>query len=469
MTPALATCITRQELVAALRMGQRAFNHSIESIHDEEIASVADAALCRLLSHLLFKETSNIYDLGKRPKTLLKSLPEEILRTCQLFEMIYRCSKVKITASFERVGPDLLRLICHIIMHELQKYSASLPNPEFRDGHSSSYESNRPDSKPIAIKTSEHASEAPHDTCLQSVTRILFLYARVQSLTEAMANHTRLVSLCISLIQYPIDVVPFEAQHNALFILANMACCRSCVLTISSHDRLLDTVIQAADQNQQTTLTHKTSWADYYQPLRFNCTAFRCLLNLSIPKENKVTMVGKDNLLRSIAYTTGMQTSQWVGIPQAINDMASQTRRFAMSTLRNIASAPPDQKYRLCTFQNSILLDSLCNAALNDHDPVTKEKSFAVIFNLACIDTAEILISHPQLLELLADAASLPSPGSSQGGDSNNKLELSEMPYQSLVSLSQAMNHLSLDSRGRLQNVLSQVNLSRTPMDEDVH
>lgn len=429
---------------------------------------MADAALCRLLSHLLFKETSYIHDFDNRPKAMLKSLPEEILRTCQLFEMIYRCSKVKITASFERVGPDLLRLICHIIMHELQKYNASLPDPEFRDGHTSSYESNRPDSKPTAIKT-EHASEAPHDTCLQSVARILFLYARVQSLTEAMAKHTRLVSLCISLIQYPIDVVPFEAQHNALFILANMACCRSCVLTISAHDRLMDTVIQAADQNRETTLTHKTSWADYYQPLRFNCTAFRCLLNLSIPKENKVTMVGKDELLRSIAYTIGMQTSQWVGIPQAINDMASQTRRFAMSTLRNIASAPPEQKYRLCSFQNGILLDSLCNAAQNDHDPVNKEKSFAVLFNLACSDTAEILILHPQLLELLANAASLPSTGSSQGGDSNNKMELSEMPYQTLVSLSQAMNHLSLDSRVRLENVLSRVSIYRTLMDEDVH
>jgi hypothetical protein len=192
-------------------------------------------------------------------------------------------------------------------------------------------------------------------------------------------------------------------------------------------------------------------------------------LNLSIPKENKVTMVGKDELLRSIAYTIGMQTSQWVGIPQAINDMASQTRRFAMSTLRNIASAPPEQKYRLCSFQNGILLDSLCNAAQNDHDPVNKEKSFAVLFNLACSDTAEILILHPQLLELLANAASLPSTGSSQGGDSNNKMELSEMPYQTLVSLSQAMNHLSLDSRVRLENVLSRVSIYRTLMDEDVH
>lgn len=446
-------------------MGQRAFNHSNESIHDEEIASVADAALCRLLSHLLFKETYT----DDLQKARLDCLPEEILRTCQLFEMIYRCSKPQITASFERVGPDLLRLLCHIIMHEIQRYTPFSPNPEFRDEHTSSYESNRPDSKPSAIKKSrrEHASEARHDTCLQSATRILFLCARVQSLTEAMAQHARLVTLCISLIRFPIDVVPFEAQHNALFILANMACCRSCVVKLSSHDRLMDTVIQAADQNRETTVTHKTSWEDYYQPLRFHCTAFRCLLNLSIPKENKVTMVGKDQLLRSIAYTMGMQTSQWVGIPPTLNEMATQTRRFAMSTLRNIASAPSQQKYRICTFDNGIFLDSLCNAAQNDQDLVAKEKSFAILFNLVCTDTSEILLLRPQLLELLTDAASLP-PQQQQAGAVRNT-QLSEMPYQSLVSLNQASNSLSHDARIRLDNALSQANSSRIPMDEDVH
>lgn len=455
-------------------MGLRAFNHSNEAIHDKEITSVADAALCRLLSHLLFKEWYTD-EFDNMPKARLSSLPEEILRTCQLFEMIYRCSKVKIAASYERVGPDMLRLLCHIIMHEVSRYRASsLPNPEFRDVNTSSYESdNPPDLKPsAAIKSSsmKDASEtAPHDTCLQSATRILFLYARVQSLTEAMAQNTRLLSLCISLIQYPIGAVPFEAQHNALFILANMACCRSCVVILSSQDRLLDTVIQASDQNRATTVSHKTSWSDYYQPLRFNCTAFRCLLNLSLPKENKVTMVGKDDLLRSIAYTIGMQTSQWVGIPQGLLDMATQTRRFAMSTLRNIASAPPAQKFRICTFKNGILLDSLRNAAQNDLDPVVKEKSFAVLYNLVCNDTAETLVSHPQLLELLANSATPPSPRTTPQGAGSNKMELSEMPYQSLVGLSHAAVRLSHESRSRLERVLVSVNLSTSVMDEDVH
>lgn len=447
-------------------MGLRAFYHSNESIHDEEIAAVADAALCRLLSHLLFKETY-VEEFDSGPKARLNFLPEEILRTCQLFEMIYRCSKAKITDSFERVGPDMIRLLCHIIMHEIQMFRASLSNPEFRDVNTSSYESNPPDSKPpAAIKPStKDATGAPHDTCLQSATRILFSYARVQSPTEIMAQHKRLVSLFVSLIKYPIDVVSFEAQHNALFILANMACCRSCVSTLSSHDRLLDTVIEVADQNRVTTLNHKSLWSDYYQPLRFHCTAFRCLLNLSLPKENKVTMVGKDELLQSIAYTINLQTAQWVDMPQGIHDVATQARRFAMSTLRNIASAPPEQKYRICTFQNGIFLDSLCNAARND-DQVAKEKSFAVLFNLVCDDTAETLIFHPQLLELLAGAATLPAPRFQ--GDSN-KMELSEMPYQSLLCLSQAVNHLSQDARIRLEEALLSVNSSRYPMNEESH
>mmetsp|Transcript_20259 Transcript_20259/g.30383 ORF Transcript_20259/g.30383 Transcript_20259/m.30383 type:complete len:500 (-) Transcript_20259:1183-2682(-) len=441
---ALATSISRPEHLTALTVGLRAFNHSDESVHDEEIDSVADAALCRLLSFLLFKEFS-IDKLDSEER--LNCLPEEILRNCQLFELIYGCSKEKITASFQRVGPDLLRLLCHIIMYEIERYAL---NPEL---------SHPPDSK----SRGGLDSGAQQDTCLQSATRILFLYARVQSLTEAMAQHKKLLSLCITLIKYPIDVVPFEAQHNVLFILANMACCRSCVLTLSSYDSLMDTVAYAADQNRVTTATEKTSWAEYYQPLRFNCTAFRCLLNLSHPKENKITMVGKDGLLRSIAYVIGLQTSQWVGIPQTLNDMATQTRRFAMSTLRNIASAPPEQKYRLCSFKNGILLDALCTAAQDDHDPVAKEKSFAVIFNLVCSNTVEILTMHPQLLELLVDAVASSHPRHphvSQGGK-HSKVELSEMPYQSLVSLSHVAHYLSYAARIRLENALSIVKATR--------
>ena len=437
--------------MTALTVGLRAFNHSNESTHDEEIDSVADAALCRLLSFLLFKE----FSIDKNDSMeKYNCLPEEILRTCQLIEMVYRCSKTKITESFQRVGPDLLRLLCHIIMYEIDRY-APPHNPD------TSYESTvPPDSKLPAMGTSRRGgddSEGQRDTCLLSATRILFLYARVQSLTELMAHHKKLLSLCITLIKYPMDVVPFEVQHNVLFILANMACCRSCVLTLSSHDGLMDTVVYAADQNRVTTLAHKTSWADYYQPLRFNSTAFRCLLNLSHPKENKVTMVGKDGLLRSIAYVIGLQTSHWVGMPHALNDMATQARRFAMSTLRNIASAPPEQKYRICSFENGILLDSLCSTAQAVHDPVAKEKSFAVIFNLVCSDTAEILTMHPKLLELLVDAISSHRPSSSHGGN----MELSEMPYQSLVGLSQFGTCLSYDARVRLENALSIVKSSR--------
>ena len=437
--------------MTALTVGLRAFNHSNESTHDEEIDSVADAALCRLLSFLLFKEFS-IDKFDSREKH--SCLPEEILRTCQLLEMIYRCSKTKITESFQRVGPDLLRLLCHIIMYEIDRY-APPHNPD------TSYESTAPpDSKLPAIGTSrrgEDYSEGQRDTCLLSATRILFLYARVQSLTELMAHHKKLLSLCITLLKYPMDVVPFEVQHNVLFILANMACCRSCVLTLSSHDGLIDTVAYAADQHRVSTLAHKTSWADYYQPLRFNSTAFRCLLNLSHPKENKVTLVGKDGLLRSIAYVIGLQTSRWVGMPHNLNDMATQARRFAMSTLRNIASAPSEQKYRICSFENGILLDSLCITAQDVHDPVAKEKSFAVIFNLVCSDTAEILTMHPKLLELLVDAVSSQRPISPHGGD----MELSEMPYQSLVGLSQFGTCLSYDARVRLENALAIVKSSR--------
>ncbi len=435
----------------ALKVGLRAFNHTNESVHDEEIDAVADAALCRLLSFLLFKEYSiDKFDSRDRHN----GLPEEILRTCQLIEMVYRCSKAKITESFQRVGPDLLRLLCHIIMHEIDRYAPPLNHPEL------SYESAPPDLKQPAIDTSRGGgdnSEAQRDTCLLSATRILFLYARVQSLIEVMAHHNKLLSLCISLINYPFDVVPFEVQHNVLFILANMACCRSCVLTLSSHDRLMDTVVYAADQNRVTPVTHKTSWSDYYQPLRFNCTAFRCLLNLSQPKENKVTMVGKDSLLRSIAYVIGLQTSHWAGMPHTLQDMATQARRFAMSTLRNISSAPPEQKYRLCIFENGILLDSLCSVAQDVHDQVCKEKSFAVLFNLVCSDTAEILTMHPKVLKLLVEAVTLQHPSSSRG----DTTELPEMPYQSLVGLSQFASCLSYDANVRLENAITIVNSSR--------
>ena len=390
-------------------MSVKIFNHSNEQIHDEEIASQADAVLCRLLSFLLLKISSGFgahanqatYASTEQPQVATVIISDEIACTCQIIEMVYRCSKEVLETSFRKIGSTFLNLFANILARLLPIYHTSNDSQDMLTA----------DNTPLTDMKSA-------TICLQSVTKTLCHYARVQSATTSIAQRPELLSLMISLLQHPIGgVMPFEAYHNTLWILANIACCEENMQSMASHPQLLDTVIQAANFMHETLLRHQVA-------LRLQHSAFRCLLNLSWDNLNRVAMSERDDLLENIAKSVRMKalpsvpsvsTGDSVGASSSSSSSSSnhlllQTRMFALGTLRNIANTTSPQQYRLCTTQDGMLLDLLCDITTHSsegEDSSIRDKAFAVIFNLVSKDTAVLLISHPRLVDTLVEAASV--------------------------------------------------------------
>lgn len=475
---ALLTCVTHEDCIQALSKSFRIFNHTNEQTHDQEIRSGVDTALCRLLSFLLFKETLGGDGGGQAdtsssaaarsrsqvgepeaegqapsPQTSRATrLSDEITCACQITEMICRCSKQALEASFQKLGPDFLHILACILAHQLPKYQTSSGSDE--------------DPTHQSTCTSEAASSADMkstNVCLRSVTKILCHYARVQSATTSMARNPKLLSLMIALLQHP-QVIPFEACHNTLWVLANMACCNENMQHMASNTRLLDTVIQVANMRQTGTTNIETARLNSQHALRLQHSAFRCLLNLSWEQENKILMSDRQDLVDTIVRIVETKTLPAEGgggdaQQKAFVTMLLQARLFALGTLRNIAHTPPIQKLRLCTTQDGMLLNLLCDTASSDEDSAVRGKTFAVVFNLVSPETSDILISHPRLIDLLVEAASIPDhlPGTSSTPESANT-----MAFRSLHALNQAVaSSISEENRTKMRMAIDRVTAAK--------
>ena len=140
---------------------------------------------------------------------------------------------------------------------------------------------------------------------------------------------------------------------------------------------------------------------------------------------------------------------------RSIANMLLQTRLFALGTLSNIAHTPPPQKLRLCTTQDGMLLTLLCNTVSSrEEDSSIRDKTFAVIFNLLSIETAQLLVTHARLLDCLVEAASTPG--------TNTPESAGTMAFRSLNALSQVVTSRGLEEYQVLvRRAIDQVNVSR--------
>lgn len=442
---ALSTCVSSQDCMEALSKSTQIFNHSNERIHDEEIASGADAVLCRLLGFLCakgsFDDVAHADQASSVPASAQPAratrVSDETVYTCQITEMVYRCSKAALEPSFQKVGPDFVNIIAKVFAYQLRNHPASNTRP---DQESASH-----------LKELKSANRL-----LLTITKILCHFARVQTATVSMASHPKLLSLMISLLRHPFEYIPFEAHHNTLWVLANMACCNENMQHMISQDRLMDTIIQTANIMHQGGKSRPI----YQHALRLKHSAFRCLLNLSWDQANKILLSERDDLVATIGKAVEIRT-----LPENANDarnaigtMLLQTRMFALGTLRNIAHTPSPQKIRLCTIQDGMILNLLCSATQSDEHTTIRDKAFAVIFNLVSPDTAELLISHPRLLDSMVEASSVLA--NLQG--SNTAESASTMSFRSLNALEQAVA-----SRGpeechiKVRHAINQVNMAR--------
>ena len=439
----LSLCISQRDRSRALSTSFNSFNHTNEQVHDEEVRAGADCALCRLLSFLILKETFEAEEravpAGGVSVPTASRVTYEIAGVCQVIELIYRCSKEIMEVSFNQVGRDYLRLFCRVSSLALVYYQGQ--------------DESQVDSNEFNIKAS--------NTILTAVTKTLSHFARAPSKTIAMANHPRLLPLFVTFIRPSSSGIPFEARRNTLWILANMACCTENMQPMAFHDdhALLDALIATTnvDFGAVNDSSEMRISQELLQSILLQYSAFRCLLNLTWNEGNKILLTERQDLVESIISTLSILPNRVEGEADAesFNTVLRTARRFAIGTLRNLANTPPRQKVLLCSYQERIILNVLCDATEDDRDTVLRDKAFAVIFNLISSDTANDIIAHPRLLDVLVDAASATT--SDTGTESSSSMSL-----RSLQSLELLLSEdIPESSHQRLRQALDQVSVAR--------
>lgn len=240
-----------------------------------------------------------------------------------------------------------------------------------------------------------------------------------------------------------------------------MACCTENMQAMAFHDghAVLDALIATTNVefgavNDSTELRISQ---ELLQSILLQYSAFRCLLNLTWNEGNKMLLSERQDLVESIISTLSILPNRVEGDADAesYNTIIRTARRFAIGTLRNLANTPPRQKVLLCSYRERIILDVLCDATEDDRDMVLRDKAFAVVFNLISNDTANDIITHPRLLDVLVDAASATT--SDTGTESSSSMSL-----RSLQSLELLLSGgIPESSHQRLHQALDQVSVAR--------
>ncbi|ACI65503.1 predicted protein [Phaeodactylum tricornutum CCAP 1055/1] len=442
---AISTSIAPAEREEAIQKAREAFDHEVQVLHDDEMASGADSALAKHLTFLVWHQQEN-NDHASSSGERSHALSTEIAMTCEALEGLYRASSSIVGASFERMGRHILSVLVHILKGELRSRSAqysttalALDTKEKRDTSlvdrkttGSRYNSSDDDNQNKEIGDERRVEEREarqmnkstdmqiaHDDLLSrslsppmslpgtpegdlfllKATRIIGHFARVGAATQPIAHHPGLIGSLIHLVTFqPRGFVPWEARLSALWTLANLACNEENMQMMVSAPGLMNCLIEVACRP----LHPGDSLEHTMEILRSRSLSSRAILNLSWLPGNKIVLSEHAALL-DLLCELAVHRATPLKRSRTIQDVLVTTRRYSVGALRNLAAAPRRTKIGLCEYKNGHLLDKLTDAALNDSDTAVKDRAFAAIHNLAIRDTAEKIVNHPALVLALKD------------------------------------------------------------------
>jgi len=477
---AISTCISQHERLEAIDKARDTFDHDIQSVHDDEMSTGADAVLAKHLTFLVYHHEQLLRQQKKRERgdeelnrnRDISSSPEflallEIGKTCTVMECLYRASSEIVGASFRRMGEHVVSILVKLIGQEIsrrfqgrlrQQESQTIPdknnNPSTADSCNSKKndglkDMSDEDEDQLVSKNSQqqlHSNEHMNSRCLnysecgqakndhfdeeacrsmnfvgdvilKKSTKLLGHFARVGEATKTLAHFPGLLASFIRLITgMPYASLPWEARLSALWTLANLACNHENMQMMVCIPGLTDAMVEIACRP----LHPGDPLEHIMEVLRSRAIACRAVLNLSWAPENKILLAEHTALIELLAELAVHRSAPLLR-SRTVREIVTTTRRHAVGALRNLAAAPRRTKLALCDYKNGHILDVLTDAALNDPDTYVKERSYAAIHNLAIQDTAERFVNHPALVlalrsVLLSDSPAASNPSTMGGG-----------------------------------------------------
>ena len=496
---AVATAVGPEDRLRAIEGARETFGHDLQSLHDEELNSGADAILTKHLAFVLLPlidatPSSNQLSVEDSINNL-EDVTRELSLTLESLESIYKASSDAVGRSFKRVGKELVRLIMTTLIRELgRRVEENLVFEDQRvkskgddcdcsnEGNMGSGDddidgdervdrasTNNRDSRcktppelvnegPQTITTDLVSPEG--DIVIRHCTRILGHFARVGNVTKTLAHSPGLLGLLVNLITlYPYDRIPFEARLAGIWTLANLGCNGENMQMMVGTPGLIGGLVRVSCRCVHPGDTVERT----VEILRGRSIASRCILNLSWDSENKVVL-GTNEALVDLLAELAVNRHSPMAKSRTVREILVATRRHAVGALRNLAAAPRRSKLALVAHKDGHLLTVLTDAALNDPDQFVTDRALAAISNLAIQDTAQQLVKHPALILALKNVLlsteeedkSAHEEGTPRSHASATLLVLErsirpEMPaYQNLRNLLDALNPSMSDSDAKL-------------------
>lgn len=437
---AIQTCITAHDRLEAIYDACIKFDHDIQTLHDTEISMGADIALFKHLPFLVLKKQRMLANKSSTSHEEYISIVEEISNTFTALEMVLRCSAESVSTCFARIGSELFPILLdfiQILTFELskernerasstlfatetqhQKHGNGLQQDSDR-GSKASTPTQSSDGSTNSIKKLESEGESATNPAnetlnskiaskvtLKTCTKIIGHFARVGSLTEALANTPMLLdTLCSVITSNPTDNLPLEARLNCLWVIANLACSAENMILMSKHPRLLDTLFEIISHPDTNEENNCQDIDQFIGLLRTRSVAVRAILNLSWAQENKIPFSENIDLVENLLRIASHRKSSWAGSGRGVSAILLQSRRHACGTLRNIAAAPRKYKRRLCRMKTGKFLDILADIAKSDNDSEVRSKIHATLFNLVSADTAKLFTEKKNVLDVIIATA----------------------------------------------------------------
>jgi hypothetical protein len=358
----------------------RHINHTDEQIHDREIDLGADMVLYRLLLDVVSDENGHL--AYGSPSNFSFRQRQKIGIICRSIEMLYRCSKEKAEKSFKQIGIDLLDALTIVLSTELHAHGS------YRDRDIMSSNSHQHAQTLPELSCSNLQVRGRHDYTIKAVTRVVASFARIKSATTAMATHGRLITLLEAIIDCTKGMISFESQHNALWVLANVACDKTnSLLLIHTNKRLLHTLICVASNPGD--IMEQNSWSYCYQAVQVQRTALRCILNLSFVEKASDQMLPRCGaLLSSISQIITLPSEPFRHSPR-VHEIIVQIKRYGVGILHNLSNTSDDNKQFLCRFERNAIMRSLKDAA-NDADAIVQGKATQTLANLVIFNRVQV-------------------------------------------------------------------------------
>mmetsp|Transcript_3762 Transcript_3762/g.7000 ORF Transcript_3762/g.7000 Transcript_3762/m.7000 type:complete len:571 (-) Transcript_3762:162-1874(-) len=216
---------------------------------------------------------------------------------------------------------------------------------------------------PLLLKITKHCANGSikhsPEMIIKRTVKILGYFALLENARAALVQHPGLLDTLIKVINSDVSMT---SRIDSIWMIANLAFTDSLRGEIAQHPCLISTLMCASYEKNKE-ISSETAAA---------------FMNLSAATENRSLMANNSELVRILCFLV---------------TEGGDARSRATGTLKNLASAPENRE-RLLSYDNAIILDALAHTAVDTTDDKAAFRASGALKNFVCSETAPFLCQH---------------------------------------------------------------------------